>query len=147
MKIRSPLVVVLLSIVTLGLYFYYWFYKVNKEAATISRDRQARPFVSFLALSLGSFLLIPFLWTLWTTAARVGRATNSPPSTSDNFLISVLLSPFVLIVYAVWIQGKLNSFGRGVQAKQRDAEAMRSLQGLQSSVVRVQAEIQPQRTP
>ena len=38
-KIRNPLGVVGLTIVTLGIYFFVWYYKVNKEMAEMGRAR------------------------------------------------------------------------------------------------------------
>jgi hypothetical protein len=141
-KARSPLLVTLLGLFTLGLYFLYWFYKVNQEAALIANDRRARPGRSLLAISLGSVLIIPPYRTLWTTAQRVGRATGSFPSSPANFIFSILLSPLAAIVYVAWIQGKLNRHVRMWEARQRQAELM---QRVQVRVVGVQAEIQPER--
>jgi hypothetical protein len=84
---------------TPGVNFLYWFYKVNREAATITRDRWAKPFHSLLAVVLGYFFVISMFWTFLTTARRVGRATNSEVSFAENFLISILLFPFAVFVY------------------------------------------------
>jgi hypothetical protein len=78
-------------------------------------------------VSVGSVLVFPLLWSLWATAGRVGRATNSPPSFPEKLLIVVVLSPLIAFVYAPWLQEKLNRFGREVQAAQREA-TLRSAQ-------------------
>src|SRR5437870_3059121 len=70
-KLRSPIGVFFLALITGGIYYFYWFYRVNEEAAIISRDEEANPGLSLLAATLGILLIVPFFWTHWTTANRV----------------------------------------------------------------------------
>jgi hypothetical protein len=58
----------------------------------------------------------PF-WTHWTTAGRVGRATGYRSSAWANVVCSILLLPLAGVVYVVWIQGKLNKYGRWQRAQ------------------------------
>jgi hypothetical protein len=58
-KLRPPIAVILLGWITLGFYYFYWFYKANEEAAILSGDESAKPGLSLLAASLGWFLIIP----------------------------------------------------------------------------------------
>jgi len=121
-KLRSPIAAILLGWITLGIYYLYWFYKVNEEAGILNDDDNAKPGVSLLAVTLGWFLIVPPFWSHWTTAKRVGKATGRPPHWSANLLCSILLLPFVSVIYVIWVQGKLNKYGR----KQR-AQAHRSV--------------------
>jgi fatty acid desaturase len=138
-KPRSSLAVILLSVVTVGIYFYYWLYKVNQEAALIKGDRRAKPHVSLLAVSLGALLVIPFYRTLWTTAERVGYATGSSPGFAAKFLVCILLSPLAVVAYPAWVQGKLNGYVRDLEAQRRRAEMAGTVK---VSVVRVQSDVQ-----
>jgi hypothetical protein len=111
-KLRSPIGVSFLSFITAGIYYLYWFYRVNEEAAIISRDEDANPGLSLFAASLGALLIVPVFWTHWTTAKRVGDATGYPVSVAANVAFSIVLLPLAGLLYTFWLQGKLNKFGR-----------------------------------
>jgi hypothetical protein len=111
-KLRSPIGVFFLALVTGGIYYFYWFYRVNEEAAIISRDEKANPGLSLLAATVGWLLIVPPFWTHWTTAKRVGKATGFRASWPANLLCSILLLPFAGLLYTLWVQGKLNKHGR-----------------------------------
>jgi Domain of unknown function (DUF4234) len=116
-KLRSPIGAIFLGWITLGIYYLYWFYKVNEEAAILNDDDNAKPGLSLLAVTLGWFLIIPPFWSHWTTAKRVGRATGRPPRWWANILCSILFLPLLGIVYVIWVQGKLNRYGRKQRAQ------------------------------
>src|SRR5438132_1086197 len=57
-KIRNPLGVVGLTFITIGIYFFFWYYKVNKEMAEIGRARNTEelgtsPTTSLMAILFG----------------------------------------------------------------------------------------------
>jgi hypothetical protein len=54
-KLRSPIGVFFLALVTGGIYYFYWFYRVNEEAAILNRDEKANPGLSLLATTVGCF--------------------------------------------------------------------------------------------
>src|SRR2546421_10852853 len=114
-KTRNPVGVFFLAFFTLGIYYFYWFYKVNEEAAVLAGDEDANPGLSLLAASLGWLLIIPPFWTHWTTANRVGSATRQPASAAANFVFSIILLPFAALLYTYWTQGKLNKCVRREQ--------------------------------
>jgi hypothetical protein len=115
-KLRSPVGVFFLALITGGIYYFYWFYRVNEEAAILSGDEDAKPALSLLATTLGVLLIIPFFWTHWTTAQRVGKATGEPPGTPAQIMFSIVLLPFAALFYTWWVQGKLNKYGRRQRA-------------------------------
>src|SRR5579885_2293181 len=83
-KLRSPIAVWFLGALTFGVYYFYWFYKVNEEAAILTKDESANPGLSLLAATLGAFLIVPAIWTHITTVNRVGRATGFEPGRSEE---------------------------------------------------------------
>lgn len=111
-KLRSPIGVFFLAMITGGIYYLYWFYKVNEEAAILTGDENAHPGVSLLATTLGAILIVPFFWTHWTTATRVGRASGQPAHWPAKLIFGILLAPFAALFYTWWLQGKLNKAGR-----------------------------------
>src|SRR5436305_15025225 len=81
-KIRNPLGVVGLTIVTLGVYFFIWYYKVNKEMAEMGRARGTdelgtSPATSLMAVLFGWILLfIPALASEYKTFDRLNNAED-----------------------------------------------------------------------
>ena len=79
-KIRNPLGVVGLTIITLGVYFFIWYYKVNKELAEMGRARGTdelgtSPGTSLMAVLFGWILLfIPPLVSEYKTCDRLNKA-------------------------------------------------------------------------
>src|SRR2546429_8241529 len=79
-KIRNPLGVVGLTIITLGVYFFIWYYKVNKEMAEMGRARGTdelgtSPATSLMAVLFGWILLfIPPLVSEYKTCDRLNKA-------------------------------------------------------------------------
>ncbi len=134
---RNPGVIVLLSVVTVGLYLIYWWYCVNREVRDFARTAQpthplagASPGMSTLALTLGSFVIVPLFVTAHATARRVGEAMSlaglpphDRPSAPLYMLLftvgSVLIVPSLL--FAPLLQGHLNRAWRQVRAAQPPA--------------------------
>src|SRR5437868_12262415 len=79
-KIRNPLGVVGLTIITLGVYFFIWYYKINKEMAEMGRARGTdelgtSPATSLMAVLFGWILLfIPPLVSEYKTCDRLNKA-------------------------------------------------------------------------
>jgi hypothetical protein len=78
---RGPVFVLVLSILTIGLYGIYWWYVVNREMRDFARSAQpthplagSSPLTSVLALALGWILIVPVFVTAHSTARRVGDA-------------------------------------------------------------------------
>ena len=50
---RDPLGVLGLSFITIGIYWFYWYYKVNDEIRRYEKDDSVRPGIALLAVTLG----------------------------------------------------------------------------------------------
>lgn len=129
-KERNPLVVVLLSFITLGIYFAYWYYKVNREVVEYDEGIHTDPILSLLAITIGALLIIPPYISAFNTAARVRQMfsdNHAPISISPGaalglyFLIAVGY-PILQLFYPAYLQSKLNRFWRQ-QAAAIKAEA------------------------
>ena len=59
-RVRNPLGVFALSVVTLGAYWVYWYYAVNDDIRMFLRNYSIRPLVSTLAI-VGLFLATPIV--------------------------------------------------------------------------------------
>ena len=80
-KVRNPLGVVGLSIITIGIYYVFWWYFINREMRDLGRVRNAdlgeSPGNSVLAITLGALVIVPALVTLWTTSGRIEKAQEA----------------------------------------------------------------------
>lgn len=74
-KERNPLGVWALSIVTLGIYYLVWYYKINKEmrrAFGIDVD----PAMAVIAITLGSFIIVPPFVSVYRTGRRASKHSS-----------------------------------------------------------------------
>jgi hypothetical protein len=73
-KKRSPLGVWGLSLITIGIYYFVWYYKINREAREYLGDDQIKPGIALLAILLGWILLfIPPFVSTYRTGQRIER--------------------------------------------------------------------------
>ena len=77
-KLRNPLGVVGLSLITLGVYYVFWWYFINREMRDLGRSRNTdlgqSPGNSVLAITLGALVIVPAIVTLWRTPGRIESA-------------------------------------------------------------------------
>jgi Domain of unknown function (DUF4234) len=102
-KIRNPLGVIGLTLITLGIYGIVWYYKINKEMAEIGKAKGSEecgtnPVTSVLAVTFGAFIIVPPFVSMYKTWARLSaaeRLTSTPEGMEPGlgFLLSLLLSP------------------------------------------------------
>jgi hypothetical protein len=116
-KIRNPLGVIGLTLITLGIYFLFWWYFINREMADLGRAKGEpklgeAPVWSVVAISIGALVVIPPFVTYWRTCKRVERAQNVVLG-SNNFspVLAFLLIFIPLLggwISAYLIQSNLN---------------------------------------
>jgi len=116
-KIRNPIAVAVLSIVTLGVYVLFWWYFVNREMADYGRARGTSdlgdsPTKSVLALFPGGLVVVPAIWTTVTTFQRIQAAQRLNGQTPINgwlgFVLVLVFSP----AFYGYMQSGLNSAWR-----------------------------------
>lgn len=106
-KQRRPAGVLLLSILTLGIYGAFWYYAINRELRDLGED--VSPGVALLAVTLGAVLVVPPFVSWYRTGARLRRLERSVgvrDTISGGFtltmaLLSVLVVPAVILIVAV----------------------------------------------
>jgi uncharacterized protein DUF4234 len=112
-KLRNPLGVVGLSIITIGIYYFFWWYFINREMRDFGHARDAdlgqNPGNSVLAVTLGWIIIVPAIVSMWRTSDRIQRAgelasVERPPSGPIIFILLFLIGP-VGVWYA---QSELN---------------------------------------
>jgi hypothetical protein len=80
-KLRNPLGVVGLSIITLGIYYWFWWYFINREMRDLGRARGVdlgqNPGNSVLAVTLGALIIVPLIVSMWRTSDRIQRTQET----------------------------------------------------------------------
>jgi hypothetical protein len=113
-KLRHPVAVAILSVVTLGVYLVFWWYFINRELADFGRAKGTTelgdsPAKSTLALFPGALLIVPALWTTVTTFKRVQAAQRLAGETPINGWLGLVLYIVISPVLYAYLQSGLNS--------------------------------------
>jgi hypothetical protein len=118
-KIRGPWAVFFLALVTLGIYYLVWYYKINRELRDAG-DQNVDPFVALVAISIGALIIFPPLVSEYATFRRL-RAAQEAARLPDPvapwvglflFILAYVFLPFEL----VYAQSNLNRLWRHLQA-------------------------------
>jgi hypothetical protein len=116
-KIRHPVAVAVLGIITLGIYVIFWWYFINREMADYGRANGTSelgdsPGKSTLALFPGAFIIVPAIWTTVTTFQRIQAAQRIAGQTPINGWIGLLLYLVFSPAFYAYMQSGLNSVWR-----------------------------------
>jgi drug/metabolite transporter (DMT)-like permease len=92
-KTRNPWGVWLIALVTLGVYFFVWYYKVNRELRDYDPDIEVEPGIALLAVLLGWIVIFVFAWvSVYRTGDRIQQAeTTSGANERCNGWLGILL--------------------------------------------------------
>jgi hypothetical protein len=121
-KIRNPVAVAILTVVTLLIYLFFWWYFINREMADYGRRRGTSelgdsPTKSVLAITLGALVIVPAVWTTVTTFKRVQALQRLTGETQPiNGWIGLILAVVITPALYAYMQSGLNSSWRAVPA-------------------------------
>jgi hypothetical protein len=106
-KRRNPWGVFGLSVITFGIYYLVWYYKINNELNNYGVENN--PTTALLAITVGSFVLVPPFVSLYKTAARILDAQERSGASERIIPVLALLLHVVVSVFAVpYYQTQLN---------------------------------------
>jgi len=113
-KIRNPILVVVFTVLTLGIYQVFWWYYANRELADYGRARGAgelgdNPAKSTLALFPGALIVVPAIWTMATTFKRIQAAQRVTGQTPVNGWLGLVIVLVISPVLVGYMQSGLNS--------------------------------------
>ena len=114
-KIRNPFGVFALAIVTLGIYYLVWYYKVNRELRDAA-GIDVSPIVALLAITIGWVIIVPPFVSWYRTFQRIQQAQQQARVTSEAspilgfilYVIALYFLPFELL----YAQDELNKLWR-----------------------------------
>ena len=119
-KIRDVGIVVLLTVVTLGIYAIVWYYMINRELRDFGRATgdaelaQSNPTMSLLAVTLGGLVIIPAIVSYIGTTKRIQRAQDQvgePPINGWVLVVLYVFGFFFLVPFVAipaYVQSALN---------------------------------------
>jgi uncharacterized protein DUF4234 len=97
-----------LPLITLGIYTFVWYYKINDEARRYLGDETIRPGISVLALTLGWVLLLPPFISIYRTAERVRRMQEHARIEARIEPVLALIAVFFFSLWTLYTQAMLN---------------------------------------
>ena len=113
-KIRNPWAVGGLSLITVGIYYLFWYFYVNREMSDWGEEHQTdiglSPGTSLVAITIGGIIIVPPYVSIFRTgkrmqvAQRVGGVHGG--SALTFFFLSVI--PIAHLFASVYLQSELN---------------------------------------
>jgi hypothetical protein len=105
--------VALLTLVTLGIYFFVWYYKVNREMSDLGRARGTdelgdNPGTSLLAVTLGALIIVPAVISMYNTFQRIQAATRLTGVDPLNGWIALAFYLLLGLGFPAYLQSGLN---------------------------------------
>jgi len=106
---RNPLGVLGLTVVTLGIYFFVWYYKINVELRQVERDETINPTRSLMAMIFGWVIIVPPFIAMYNTAKHV-QAMETRLGVQQTLEPSLTIVLMLLISFAngIYVQEHLN---------------------------------------
>jgi hypothetical protein len=119
-KIRNPFGVFVLAIVTLGIYYVVWYYKVNRELRDAA-GIEVSPIVALLAITVGWVIVVPPFVSWYRTFQRIQQAQRQAGLTREanpilGFILYVI-ALFFLPLELLYGQDELNKLWRARTAR------------------------------
>lgn len=117
-KIRSPWAPALLPSVTFGIYFFFWWYNINRELRDLGRQRGLplgdSPGNSVLAVTLGALVVVPAVMSVIGTFKRVKMAQRAlgVPEPINGWVYYLTVGPGYGPIGHAYLQTAMNRMWR-----------------------------------
>jgi len=113
---RDPLGVLGLSFITIGIYWFYWYYMVNDEIRRYEKDDSVRPGIALLAVTLGWFIIVPPFISVYNTSKHIVRM-------EERAGVAQVLSPAINVVLLIVVSIAIGLYSQEHLNKVWDAGA------------------------
>lgn len=104
---RSIVMIIILSILTCGIYYFYWIYATSSDIKDYLQDDSINPFLD-LILSLLTCGIYFVYWHYKIGGLIVRCYEKSGKSTEDNSILCTILAIFLYIAAGCIYQSQLN---------------------------------------
>jgi Domain of unknown function (DUF4234) len=113
-KIRNLWAVALLPIITIAIYYFYWWYQINRELRDYGRAKSTdelgtSPGSSLLAVTLGALVIVPALVSTYRGFKRVQAAQRLNDLEPLNGWIGLVLYILLTPAFFAYVQSGLNN--------------------------------------
>jgi hypothetical protein len=117
-KKRDPLGVLGLSFLTLGVYFFVWYYKINDELRRAENDEGISPTRSLMAVTFGWLIIVPPFIAMYNTAKHV-QSLETRRGSGQTIEPSLALALMLAVAFAngPYVQEHLNRAWGGAAAR------------------------------
>jgi len=106
---RNPLGVLGLSVITIGIYFFYWYWKVNDELSAFTHDDAISPTRSLMAILFGWIIIVPPFIAIYNTAKHVqGQEQRLEIQPQLEPALAIVFLLIVSIANGLYFQEHLN---------------------------------------
>jgi ACR3 family arsenite efflux pump ArsB len=106
---RNPLGVVVLTVITFGIYGFYWYWKINDELRQVLHDDSISPTRSLMAMLFGWIIIVPPFIAAWNTAKHIaGFEERSSVNTTIEPVLVIVLMLVLMIANLAYLQYHLN---------------------------------------
>jgi Domain of unknown function (DUF4234) len=108
-KIRNIWLVWLVwPLITLGVYHFVWWYKINREARELDPAIEVEPAISVVAITLGALVIIPPFVSIFNTGERISRMQAAAGLEVTCNGILGLVASFFFGLHTLYYQNELN---------------------------------------
>ncbi len=134
-KIRNPFLVLLFVVITIGIYYLFWYYFVNREMADWGEENKTdigqSPGMSVVAITIGGLIIVPPFVSLWHTGKRMELSQSVANAQTGSGVLFFVLSiiPIASLFAPVYLQAELNKVWETRQTQQV-SEPVPSVEGL-----------------
>lgn len=109
-------------LITLGIYHFVWYYKVNREARDFDERIEVDPMLSVLAVTVGWLVIVPPFVSVYNTGLRIARMQKSAGmQPTCNPWIGLILG-ILAGLHSLYYQHELNQiwahYGNPVEGEQ-----------------------------
>ena len=116
-KIRHPVAVPVLTVITLGIYGIYWWFQINREMVDLGKARNVdglgdNATTSLLAVFPGFLIIVPPYVSLYNGIKRMQRAqevTTGEVTLNGWIVLAMILGSFVIGVAGLIVPGYIQS--------------------------------------
>ena len=95
-------------LITLGIYHFIWYYKINREARDFDANIDVKPELSLLAVLIGWIIIIPPFVSIYRTGERIAQMQEDAGMERSCSGVIGLVLAFFAGLYSLYYQYELN---------------------------------------
>ena len=108
-KVRSPIWVLVWTILTIGIYFLFWYYFINRELADYGKSKKTdecgdSPTTSLMAMLFGWLIIVPPFVSIFNCINRMNAAVRLSKADNSGVALDAVLGLVLWIVLAPAVQ-------------------------------------------